>query len=97
MQRLNLSMDRFKKKPEENLAPLRFQDYIPKIIKEYEIKPPQTFRIWALAKKNLGYIETVVKSLEDKMDGTKPENAGLLISKLFPKKPPKQKKTQKHT
>lgn len=70
--------------PEKALQ--RFQDVIPKIIKEYEIKPPQTFRLWKLAKTNLGFIETTLKGLEDGMKGTKPENAGLLLSKLFPKK-----------
>lgn len=85
------------KEAEPEKAVLRFQDFIPKIIKEYEIKPPQTFRIWKLAKQNLGFIETTLKGLEDGMKGTKPENAGLLISKLFPSKLPKGWKVKAYT
>ena len=56
------------------------------IIKRYAIKPPQTFRIWKLAKENAGYIETVVKGLEDGLKEDTKKCGGLLISKLFPKK-----------
>lgn len=58
----------------------------PNIIKRYGIKPPQSFRIWALAKKNSGYMETVVKGFEDGLKLNMSECGGLLISKLFPKK-----------
>lgn len=68
-------------------ALLRWQDEVPKLIERYAIKPPQNLRIWALAKKNYGYIETTVKALEDSLkDKDLKQCGGLLISRLFPKK-----------
>lgn len=58
---------------------------VPNIIKRYGIKPPQTFRIWALAKKNNGFIETTVRGLEDGLKKDYKDMAGVLISKLFKK------------
>lgn len=59
---------------------------IPNILKRYDIKPPTSFRIWALAKKNAGFIETTTKALEDGLKRDHKEMAGVLISKLLPKK-----------
>lgn len=63
---------------------------IPNIIKRYGIKPPQTFRLYALAKKDYGWVLTTVKSLEDGLKIEYKEAAGILISKLFPKKESKK-------
>lgn len=79
------------KKPSTASRKWQDKDYplsITNIIKDFKIRPPQTFRLWALAKKNFGYIETTVGSvlLSMKPNDKKEDYAGILISKLFPKK-----------
>lgn len=88
-----LDFSRYQPKQEETTTASRpWQDKnnpysVTNIIKRYGIKPPQNLRIWALAKKNYGYIETTVKALEDSLKGKDLKQCGgLLISKLFPKK-----------
>lgn len=83
-------MDRFKKPP-TTTASRKWQDKdnpysVTNIIKRYGIQPPQTFRLWKLAKENHGFIETTVKGLEDGLKRDYKDMAGVLISKLFPKK-----------
>lgn len=59
---------------------------VPNIINRYGIVFPQTMRLWALAKKNNGFLETTVKGFEDGLKKDFKECAGILISKLLPKK-----------
>lgn len=90
MQSLQSSLVRYQVKTPTTKAHRKWQDKdnpysIPNIIKRYGIKHPQTLRIWALAKKNDGFIETTVKGLEDGLKKDYKDMAGVLISKLFPK------------
>ena len=92
------------KPPEaQKIAPLRFQDYVPKVIQDFQIKPPQTFRIWKEGKKDLQNLESKVayikESLEAFNEKCKKEGkhwekkelkdyTGLLITLLFKKPNP---------
>lgn len=58
---------------------------VPNIISRYGIKPPQTFRLFALAKKNYGFLMTTVKGFEDGLKKDFKDCAGILINKLFKK------------
>lgn len=80
------------------IAETRWQDELPKILKEFEIHPPQTLRFWKQAKLDYGLIEQRVAYIREVMAKenaerpywqsakTAPEYAGLLISLIFPKK-----------
>lgn len=87
-----LDFSRYKPKQRETTTASRpWQDKdnpysVTNIIKRYGIKPPQTFRLWKLAKENAGFIETTVKGLEDGLKKDYKDVAGVLISKLLPKK-----------
>lgn len=49
----------------KRIAMLRFQDELPKIIKEFGIKPPQDKRLWRMAKTDFGYLEGKVAYIKE--------------------------------
>lgn len=80
------------------LANTRWQDELPKILKEFEIKYPADKRFWRLAKTNFSIIEQKVAYIREVMEDDRkkispwqkpkltPEYAGLMISLIFLKK-----------
>lgn len=92
----NLDLARYQKK-DDSREYKRFQTIVAKMIKDYGIKPPATFRLFRLGKNNIGLIEYHLASIEESLESWNKNHkvweqrdrkfyAGILISKIFPKK-----------